>query len=103
MIPEGWTRSYERYHGDAPIQGRRAESAQILTIRFVRAVDGAVTGRLDPYWDFDRDCPASTTFRGAIGDGIIAGTFTTTFGSSVAEATGRWSVRRQPPRARRPS
>jgi hypothetical protein len=99
MIPEGWTRSYEKYRGDAPVQGRRLEPAQVLTIRFVRAVDGAVTGLLDPYWDPERDCPATTTFRGAIGDGVIAGTFTTSFGSGVTAATGRWRVTRQPPRA----
>jgi hypothetical protein len=67
----------------------------------VRAIDGDVTGRLDPYWDPERDCPATTTFRGAIGDGVIAGTFTTSFGSGVTNATGRWAVTRQPPRARR--
>lgn len=93
MVPEGATRGYERYHGDAPHSGRQpAAPSEVLTIRFVRATDGAVTGQLDPYWDPDRECPATTTFRGAIGDGVIAGTFTTRFGTGVTEATGRWRV-----------
>ncbi|HYN10933.1 MAG TPA: hypothetical protein VES67_26355 [Vicinamibacterales bacterium] len=99
MIPEGSTRAYERYHGDAPVSSRQAAApSQVLTIRFVRAADGEVTGQLDPYWDPDRECPATTTFRGAIGDGVIAGTFTTRLGTGVTEATGRWRVVRSAPR-----
>ncbi len=99
MIPEGSTRAYERYHGDAPVPIRAgATLSQVLTIRFVRAIDGVVTGQLDPYWDPDRDCSASTLFTGSVQDGIIAGTFTTRFGTGVAEVSGRWKVTRSPVR-----
>jgi hypothetical protein len=98
MIPEGSTRAYERYHGDATVPARGLRSSQVLTIRFVRAIDGVVTGQLDPYWDPDRDCPALTLFTGTVQDSIIAGTFTTKFGTGVAEATGRWKVTRSPVR-----
>ena len=99
MIPEGSTRAYERYHGDAPILEGQVRS-QMLSIRVVHAGDGVVTGALDTYWDWDRDCPATTTFRGAINDGVIVGTFTTSFGAGVAEATGRWTISRVPGRRR---
>jgi hypothetical protein len=101
MIPEGSTRAYERYHRDPPLRGRQtAPPSQVLTIRLVRAIDGAVSGELDPYWDPDRDCPATTRFRGVMGDGIITGTFTTRFGTGITTATGRWTVTRLPVRAR---
>jgi hypothetical protein len=99
MIPEGSTRAYERYHGDAPVPVRAgATLSQVLTIRFVRAIDGRITGQLDPYWDPDRDCSASTLFTGSVQDGSIAGTFTTRFGTGVTEVTGRWKVTRSPVR-----
>ena len=99
MIPEGSTRAYERYHNDAPVPMRAGATVpQVLTIRFVRAIDGVVTGQLDPYWDPDRDCSASTLFTGSVQDGIIVGTFTTRFDTGVAEVTGRWKVTRSPVR-----
>jgi hypothetical protein len=101
MIPAGSTRAYERYHGDAPVRGRQTDPpSQVLTIRLVRASGGDVRGQLDPYWDPDRDCPATTTFRGRLVDGVIAGTFSTKFGTGVAEAAGRWRVTRLPARSR---
>lgn len=99
MIPEGSTRAYERYHGDAPILEGQVRS-QMLSLRVVHARDGVVTGALDTYWDPDRGCPATTTFRGAITDGVIVGTFVTKFGTGVVEATGRWTVSRVPVRRR---
>jgi hypothetical protein len=97
MIPAGSTRAYERYHGTGPLRTRVDQApSQVLTIRFVRAIDGAITGRLDPYWDPDRDCIAFTTFAGVLQDGTIAGTFTTACGAGPAAATGRWTVTRLP-------
>jgi hypothetical protein len=104
MIPAGSTRAYERYHSDpSAVVGRDApRQSQMLTIRIVRTIDGSLTGQLDSYWDPDRDCVASTTFRGAIGDGVIGGTFTTKCGASGApDTTGRWKVTRLPPRTPR--
>jgi hypothetical protein len=102
MIPAGSTRAYERYHGNAARPARAATpSSQVLTIRFVRAIDGAITGRLDPYWDPDRDCIAATTFGGTVQDGTIAGAFTTTCGAGMAAATGQWTVTRLPSRPSR--
>ena len=53
MIPAGSTRAYERYHGDQPpVVGRDAgRQSQRLTIRIVWAIDGSLTGQLEPYWD----------------------------------------------------
>ena len=51
--------------------------ASILTIRFVRASEGAISGMLDPYWDPDRNCEARTVFSGTLVDWSIEGTLTT--------------------------
>lgn len=99
MIPAGSMRANERYHGDPPavVGGDTPRQSQILTIRLVQAIDGLLIGQLEPYWDPDRDCVASTTFRGAIGDSVIGGTFSTTCGrSGTSDTTGRWKVTRRP-------
>jgi hypothetical protein len=101
MIPAGSTRAYERHRGEPAARPGETAPPEVLTIRFVRAIDGLVSGALDPYWDPERNCTARTTFRGVIQDGTISGTFTTTFGAAVTEASGRWTVTRQrvrPPR-----
>jgi hypothetical protein len=67
-------------------------NTELLTIRFIRAEHGAVTGMLDPYWDPDRNCTAMTVFRGHIGKGIVQGTFLTKFDCGAGDATGQWRV-----------
>lgn len=67
----------------------------MLTIRFVRASAGAISGMLDPYWDPDRNCQARTVFSGNLVERTIEGTFTTTFDCGSGEASGRWHVTRK--------
>lgn len=57
----GWP--YRRY---APTSGATPVEpfTELLTIRFVRAVDGQISGDLEPYWDPDRRCQASATVLG---------------------------------------
>jgi hypothetical protein len=96
MIPEGARRPYERVFGNEPLVQARAVAphSRLLTIRFVRAEEGSLEGQLDPYWDPDRNAVATTTFRGAVRDGVISGTFNTTFASEEEVVVGRWKVTR---------
>jgi hypothetical protein len=71
------------------------DAIELLTIRFIRANNGAITGMLDRYWDPDRNCFATTVFRGYVGIGVIDGTFKTTFECGVGEATGEWRAEKQ--------
>lgn len=95
MTPAGASTAYGRYApGQSPAaDGQRPGAATFLTIRFVRAADGAVDGVLDPYWDPACDCRVVTAFRGEIGDGRVAGTFVSRYGESIA--TGRWEATRR--------
>jgi hypothetical protein len=92
MTPRGGRTPYQPkpYH-DMPVAADMA-SSEILTIKFIRASNGYVTGLLDRYWDPDRSCFASTTFRGYVGLGIVEGTFNTTFECGAGQATGTWTV-----------
>jgi len=96
MIPEGFSRAYEKYHGQAPLPtGTTFPSpAETLSVRFVRVGDGVVSGVLEPYWDPDRECQASTTFRGRITARSIEGTFASIYSKPLPETTGRWKVTR---------
>jgi hypothetical protein len=69
---------------------------QILTIRFMRAEDGNVSGMLDPYWDPDCNCEVRTTFMGEIQGDRMDGTFVSLSGRpGVGRSTGWWSVTRR--------
>lgn len=97
MIPEGSDRPYLPYQREEPGQlDRLSERApRVLTIRFVRAAEGSVSGTLDSYWDPDRNCEASTTFRGYIEADIVEGTFISICESGVGQTTGQWKVSRK--------
>jgi hypothetical protein len=69
--------------------------SEALTINFIRASDGAVTGALDRYWDPDRNCFATTTFTGRVTRGVVEGTFRTTFDGGSRQATGTWIARKK--------
>jgi hypothetical protein len=93
MIPRGGRTPYQSrpsHHEDVVATGM--PSSQLLTIKFIRASNGYVTGLLDRYWDPDRSCFASTTFRGYVGLGIVEGTFNTTFECGAGQATGTWTA-----------
>ena len=93
MIPEGSERGYSRYPGRSVEPSE--QFSQILTIRFVRASGGSVSGSLDPYWDPDAHCTAYATFRGSVRDNVMQGTFTSTCDNGLVPAMGRWKVVRR--------
>ena len=67
---------------------------QGLTIRFVRATGGQVTGRLDPYTDPECSCQATTIFEGKVQGDAISGHYTVhREGSSTLN--GDWKVSRK--------
>jgi hypothetical protein len=96
MTPQGSATPYGRSSLAHPQDSTSGQPpAQMLSIRFVRASSGAVSGMLDPYWDPDRNCEAQTVFNGTVVERTIEGTFTTRFDCGAGEASGRWHVTRQ--------
>ena len=100
MVPRGSRTPYQprAYHDAQPAPA--APSFELLTIKFIRASNGSIAGRLDRYWDPDRNCFANTAFNGDVGLGVVEGTFRTTFECGAGEATGTWHVSKQPAKAR---
>ncbi len=69
---------------------------QILTISFVEAQGGIVTGTIDPYIDPDCNCQVRTTFGGTVDGDVIVGDFTIErFDQPGRKARGNWKVTRQ--------
>jgi hypothetical protein len=94
MTPERGA-PYVRYHEeDEAIRGSRFAHDEVLTIQFVTAQDGRVTGRLDPYWDPERNAEAVTVFTGQLDGDRIEGTFTASYSRGIPSTSGRWTVRR---------
>jgi hypothetical protein len=91
MMPHGDTRAYRPVEPTAP----RRQPPQVLTIRFVRAAEGSVSGVLDPYWDPDCGCEARTTFSGRLTGDAIEGTFTTQTSEAAGPSYGRWKADRR--------
>ena len=100
MVPRGSTTPYQprAYHDEQPAPAN--PTFELLTIRFIRASNGSITGRLDRYWDPDRNCFANTAFNGHVGLGIVEGTFKTTFECGAGDATGTWHVSKKPVKQR---
>jgi hypothetical protein len=72
------------------------QRTQLLTIRFVRADRGWISGRMDAYWDPDRRCDAVASFRGKLDGDAIDGTVSSTcIGDPMRRLTGRWKVARK--------
>jgi hypothetical protein len=90
MVPSGRRTPYQPRAYDEAQPAHGMPSFEILTINFVRASDGSISGKLDRYWDPDRNCFADTTFNGHIGLGVVEGTFKTTFDCGAGVATGTW-------------
>ena len=98
MTPQGSGHPYEPTTLARNTDGSRVAPTQVLTIRFVRAESGEISGMLDPYWDPDRNCEATTRFLGYLAKGVIEGTFKTTFDCGAGEASGTWQVTRMVPK-----
>ena len=91
MVPRGHVQPYRREpHESEPAAPPDPFSRPILSIRFIRASHGSIVGMLDRYWDPDRQCYATTVFKGEAGDATVAGTFRTTFACGEGEASGTW-------------
>jgi hypothetical protein len=69
---------------------------EVLTIRFVRAGPGRVSGTLDPYTDPACGCTLVTTFEGTVHGDVIEGTFTSRSLEHRHVQEGTWSVERRP-------
>jgi uncharacterized protein (TIGR01244 family) len=98
MTPAGSAHGYSRYPGRGPFgpwEDFRAPM-EALTIHFVGLDRRLVSGALDPYWDPDRECWATTTFVGELVEHTIAGTFLTRFSSTSRDMEGKWRVTRRP-------
>ena len=94
MIPRGAANAYRpapRPTGEAT---GSAATAEVLSIRFVRAEGETVNGTLDPYWDPDCSCEVTTTFVGAMSGNRIVGTFTSM--RTAGRVTGTWTATRRP-------
>ncbi len=97
MIAEGRRVPYRPYPPGDPRLGRIDMAyTQLLTIKFVRAEQGQISGTIASYWDPDRSCQASATFLGAARTRVIEGTFTSTCEDGVRQLRGTWRVTRQP-------
>ena len=94
MIADGTKRPYRPATSERQSPGVPPLEAQVLTIRFVRAVDGRLTGALTPYWDPDRGCQAAATFHGIVDGRFMDGTFRSTCTTGGPTYTGRWTMRR---------
>ena len=98
MVPAGASGPLVRASADERTAGARptgVPSSEVLTIRFVRAEGGTVTGSLDPYKAPDCDCILTTTFTGQLRGDVIEGTFTTSGDPMAARQEGRWRVTRR--------
>ena len=96
MVPAGRRSPYQPrvyQEGEAAVD---MASTHLLTIRFIRASNGSVTGMLDRYWDPDRACFAVTTFNGHVAENVVEGTFKTRFDCGAGEARGTWAATKKP-------
>jgi hypothetical protein len=79
---------------EAPRWSTPLPTDQVLTINFVRAEQGTVSGLLDPYRDPTCGCLVETRFSGRINGDVIEGTFTTRHRETGTVQNGRWKVNR---------
>jgi hypothetical protein len=98
MIPRGSDAPYRpapRTGGDPASPGA---ISQLLTIRFVKAEGGKVSGTLDPYWDPDCKCEVTTTFVGEVREDTVEGTFASN--RNAGRVFGTWKARRTSPKSK---
>ena len=94
MIPR--ERRAERMPTQDPSQGLPVSRApEVLSIAFVRAAGGGVSGQLVPYRDPECDCRVTTRFQGHVHRNIIEGTFDSRHVEKNETQTGTWKVKRK--------
>jgi hypothetical protein len=74
-----------------------ARGAEVLSIAFVRAAGGGVSGRLNPYREPECDCVLITRFEGHLRGDTIEGTYTSQRVDGGDLQTGVWKVARKKP------
>lgn len=100
MVPEGRSQRYGPSAGGSRDASPARRGLELLTIRFVEAGEGRITGMLDPYWDPDCQCEVWTSFDGRLEGDRIAGTFSSISGRrGVGRSSGAWEVRRRTDRS----
>jgi hypothetical protein len=93
MIAENQKDPFRPYPpGDSRLGPTNAPYTQLLSIRFVRAEAGHISGTMAPYWDPERKCQATAVFLGTVKDRTIDGTFTSLCDDGVRQLQGRWRV-----------
>jgi hypothetical protein len=96
MIPTGAAQPYGRLTPDVlPRTGGPVVESELLSIRFVRAENGRVSGTLTPYWDPARSCVAQATFSGTVDGRSMRGTFLSICDRGLPTYMGRWTMRRR--------
>jgi hypothetical protein len=93
MIPRGSSTAYRPAPRPSGQGAGSAATAELLTIRFVRAEGETVNGTLDPYWDPDCSCEVTTSFVGEVRGDRIAGTFTSM--RTAGRVSGTWKATRR--------
>jgi hypothetical protein len=96
MVPRGASEPVVAWN-DPGHEARGAGLPEVLSIRFVAAESGEVSGALDPYFDPDCRCKALTRFRGWQRGDVIEGTYTLYNEGSPVPVHGTWKVRRKRP------
>lgn len=101
MIPAGTSEPY-RPSAASTERASLRRGSELLTIRFLRAEEGRVTGSLEPYWDPECECEVQTSFVGELQGDRIVGIYTALSGRpGIGRTTGWWEVHRKPLPARR--
>jgi len=80
---------------DDPQKTGSMPTPQGLSIRFVRAAGGQVSGQLDPYTDPECRCTVTTTFEGRIKGDTIEGHYVSHREGGVDVLRGEWKVKRR--------
>ena len=95
MISDRFGSPYQAYPAGPDLPAPREPGTELMTIRFVRADGGQISGRLDPYWDPDRRCRASAWFLGSVDGDVMRGTFSSVCEDRGWPSNGRWKVTRK--------
>ncbi len=97
MISDRFAWPYLRDRVDPTMKPGPFDRTQLLTILFVRAEDGSITGRIDRFRDPDRRCDAEASFRGSVDGDTIHGTVSSIcVGDIRGGIIGRWTAERKP-------
>ena len=94
--------AHQRRESRLPVQDPSAglpiaRTPEVLSIAFVRAAGGGVSGRLIPYRDPECDCLVDTRFEGRLRGNVIEGTFWSRHIERGEIQTGTWKVTRKKP------